>query len=93
MAWRIGHAERKCAIMKVDIVIYPPNGAPKLVKGEYEWESYEQAIYQWSEGNFSCDCNRAFFYDDFEWDCNLDENDFCISIFNEDGICIYDDRR
>lgn len=31
---------------------------------EYEWEDGFNAVYQWGEGNYGCDCNRASFFEE-----------------------------
>lgn len=29
---------------------------------EYEYPNTYQAVWQWTEGNYGCDCNRALFF-------------------------------
>lgn len=55
---------------------------------EYTTEGYMQeedehpGIYNWEEGNFSCDCNRGLFYTNHEVDCNENENRFKVNLKN-----------
>ena len=53
----------------------------------YEEES--DAIYMWSEGNYSCDCNRGLFLNGNDYDCG--EKDFGVTLYNEDKESIYSD--
>jgi hypothetical protein len=52
---------------------------------EYEWDEY-----QWTDGNFGCDCNRGLFFsgnDDWEIPCG--ETRFRIRCVAENGEILY----
>ena len=48
-------------------------------------------LYNWIDGNYSCDCNRAMIMrlsDDFP--CNVGENEIHAKI-TQDGVIVYED--
>lgn len=50
----------------------------------------------WSEGNFSCDCNRADFFrraggDDDDQDAECGEGRYMVKIVSADGAVLYDE--
>lgn len=59
--------------MKVTVSIRNPDGVVRKFEDDYEWEddrdpdadlptATSKAIWQWTEGNYGCDCNRALFF-------------------------------
>jgi len=36
-------------------------GETKDYQEKYDWEEEHSMLYQWFDGNYSCDCNRAIF--------------------------------
>lgn len=40
-------------------------GATKIDRDDFEWQTEQAMLFQWIEGNYSCDCNRgAVLYDE-----------------------------
>lgn len=39
----------------------PKTGLVKDLEDDYDYEDLGHMIYQWTEGNYSCDCNRSIF--------------------------------
>ena len=40
-------------------------GVTKVHHDDYDWGDESAMLFQWTEGNYSCDCNRSIdFYDD-----------------------------
>jgi hypothetical protein len=72
-----------------------------------DWEG-EFDDFIWSEGNYSCDCNRSLFFqrgmgidemtilqdknNDFYLDCNFGPNRFKVTVRDEAGKVLYTDR-
>ena len=56
-----------------------------------EGEYYDNILFQWEEGNYSCDCNRAWFFaragkkPEFDVPCGDDKLYKVICILREDG--------
>ena len=71
------------------------NGKYKILGETSEHQDPESMLFLWSEGNFSCDCNRSlFFYDDDEEQelpCNPDEN--IIELISLQSIWIDKEKR
>jgi len=65
--------------------------------GEYPY--LNTAIFQWSEGNYSCDCNRSLFFDyandgdgEGEWDIPCSEGLFIVQLKDKNtNKVIYDE--
>jgi len=77
--------------MKLTVRLYDTE---KSKEEEYcdEFPDEETAVLSYSEGNFSCDCNRhMLFYGDFG-NCG-DERFRVISITNEEGKIIYSEAK
>lgn len=39
-------------------------------------------IYQWTEGNFGCDCNRHFFFGKDDDNCSCGETQYSVQIYD-----------
>jgi len=63
--------------------------------GESRWfdagDSYDNELWQWTEGNYSCDCNRALFWaragneDDIDIDCSDGRFTAVVVVFEDGG--------
>ena len=66
-------------------------GEQKYHNGTCDYEDDNDMMWDWFEGDFSCDCNRWLAFTDWEEDfedvsCNEDENRIVIEkIIGEDG--------
>ena len=76
--------------MNIYVVIYPPKGEPRLTIHQYA--SLEGVEFHWSEGNYSCDCNRSSFYSHEVLPCNTHENLYKVEVFDNEGKLIYTDK-
>lgn len=52
--------------------------------------------YLWSEGNYSCDCNRGIFFayaggEEPKWDSDCSEGKYRVVCKSEDGAVLYAD--
>lgn len=47
-----------------------------------DWDNENPSWYIWEEGNFSCDCNRAIFFDDEDEKCG--ETRYRVQLINND---------
>jgi hypothetical protein len=47
--------------VRVDFYLkHPLTGQVVVHEEEYEYQSDYHAIFMWTEGNWSCDCNRSY---------------------------------
>ena len=65
-------------------------GETTAYQDDYEWKKEKSMIFQYTEGNYSCDCNRSLFMynwdEDKELECSMDTNVVVIDkITREDG--------
>lgn len=67
---------------------------------EYAWGDEKDGVYDylWSEGNYSCDCNRGMFFAQAAGEPDPDmicgESRYAVKILSEDGSAIlYEDAR
>lgn len=67
-------------------------------RDEHEWEDPEDAVYQWTEGNYGCDCNRQLFFARAageeeprpkDLSCGEEQRFKLLSIVTESGAIIY----
>jgi hypothetical protein len=49
----------------------------------------EENTWQWTEGNFGCDCNRSIFYTDWEEEHPCHKGRFKVILVNKFGNCFY----
>lgn len=57
--------------MLVDIILHDKEG--NTITRQDEWQDHEYKLYLWTEGNFSCDCNRSdFLYGNDEGTCGTE---------------------
>lgn len=61
-------------------------GICRIVRRNEEWD--DSTEYNWSEGNFSCDCNRGYF-SGIQSPCG--QIRFSVKIISEDKIVYSDD--
>jgi hypothetical protein len=73
-------------------------GDTRIMRFERSWEDHYD--YLWSEGNYSCDCNRNIFFcraasrdepDDEDIECG--EGRFLVRITDDSGAQLYQDSR
>ena len=62
---------------------------------EYGWDT-DMDDYMWSDGNYSCDCNRALFFaraadEDDDIDIQCGESAYSVRIFDLSGKLLYQD--
>lgn len=61
------------------------------------WENGRFEPYIWSEGNFSCDCNRRLFFeraaagDDWDGPAPCGSSAFTVRVMDMDGTVLYED--
>ena len=65
-------------------------GESRVYKDDYDWAEEYLFRYQYTEGNYSCDCNRAIFFadgtdEDDECECGDDVAFSIIWVEDEDG--------
>ena len=73
-----------------------PTGEVRIAKDHTGWyRNDEFSEFIWSEGNYSCDCNRCLFFkrvkDEDESDCECGDNEYSVRIYDEKGKLIYTD--
>lgn len=70
--------------------IFIKNNKTGIIK-PYLDKTHHSDSYIWEKGNYSCDCNRALFFDGIEnYKCdNGIEKDFLINIYDENDKLIY----
>ena len=63
----------------------------RVLHKKLEW--FERGSdFMWSDGNFSCDCNRALFFYDHDIDIECGESRFAVlGIRIDDGTFVYSD--
>ena len=62
---------------------------------ERDWEGYTESLmlFQWEENNFSCDCNRAMFFNNYaepDMDYPCGDTEYKVRVFC-DGKLIYEE--
>ena len=78
--------------MVINVVAYiRENKTGKVV--EYNSPQPEEpnlCYYIWSDGNFSCDCNRSLFFSNNKVDSECGNEKYSVNVFNKDTMeCIY----
>lgn len=87
--------------MKLTVSIKAPSGEVRTFEDDTDWTdtdtgtAAEHAIWQWTDGNFGCDCNRAMFFADVAGEpnpgalCNTVIPTFKIRLRDEAGNVIH----
>lgn len=73
--------------MKITVRITKRNW--ETVCDEQEFKDKDAAIYQYTMGNYICDCNRSIFYGEPQDKCS--ESEYKVSLWN-DGECFYAEK-
>jgi len=68
-------------------------GESRLYEEVFDWSEESQMLFQWTQGNYSCDCNRGLFL--YNWDdakeveCSGHDNTIALdAITREDGTSV-----
>ena len=71
------------------------DGATHVYSDGYAWEDEHQPVYQWTGGNYGCDCNRAIFFENAGGAVNEGEDECGTGVFSIriewDGRILWDE--
>ena len=71
------------------------SGETRVYSDAYVWDEEEHLVYQWTDGNYGCDCNRAIFFETAGGTANAGEDECGTGVFSSrvewDGKILWDE--
>jgi hypothetical protein len=58
------------------------DGATCVYSDNYAWDNKWHLVFQWTDGNYGCDCNRAIFFENAGGTVNEGEDECGTGVFS-----------